>query len=179
MVHYLFRLILNYMYSLIHQELYDCKLNVCVFFCYIYRKIIQFLVAVRNLEQVAQICKKAHEAAVAASKLISQGQSVVSAKPTTMPTHKPAVLPIDLMMSAYYCKYCRYVEFSVNRLMVCLHCPTPRLIPKQIKMACVRLCTRCSYCTGAADNTHSHWVLRTCYHYYICLRLSLVLGQCE
>ena len=78
----------------------------------------QFLVAVRNLEQVAQICKKAHEAAVAASKLISQGQSVVSAKPTSMPTHKPAVLPIDLMMSAYYCKYCRCVQLNVNKLTV-------------------------------------------------------------
>ncbi len=66
--------------------------------------------AVKSLERVAEICKKAHEAALASAKLISQGQSVVSAKPTTMPqTPRPRGTPIDLLMSAFYCKYCRWV----------------------------------------------------------------------
>ena len=71
----------------------------------------------KNLEDVAKVCKKAHEAAVAASKLISQGQSVVSAKPTNLPAYKPAVTPLELGMSAFYCKYCGLVVlYSV------LHC---------------------------------------------------------
>ena len=62
----------------------------------------------KSLEQVAQVCEKAHKAAVASQRAISQGQSVVTAKPSQVPAPpRPIVTPIDLLMSTYYCKYCR------------------------------------------------------------------------
>ena len=61
-------------------------------------------------------------------------------------------------------------------LMVCLHCPTPRPIPRQIKMGCIGLCggvhtTQRQMTTQTAqtdDHTNAHWALVCPSSRYLC-----------
>ena len=44
-------------------------------------------------------------------------------------------------------------------LMVCSHCPTPRLIKRVIKNGLYRIVWKCSYCIETGVITDLHWVL--------------------